>query len=114
MASKKTEQVNFEIRRDLADAYSFVAGQQAVRSFNALTVEELMDAQIERIEGADTDARPNELHRIDAIETQLLQATERVKALPPEAFEDPDETNDVNTTDDEDPAARQKRITGQA
>jgi hypothetical protein len=115
MADKdKVEQVTFEVRRTLADAYTFVSGQQAVRSFSALTPEELFDQQIERIAGKDTDARPNELHRIDAIETALQRALSQVKALPADAFKQPDESTDVNSPPDaEDPIARQKRLTGQ-
>ncbi len=95
---KKTEVVNLDIRRDLSDAFAFVQGQQNVQSFAALTPEELYDQQIERIEGADTDTRPNELHRIDKLENSILKTVEKVKALPPEAFIDPDETTDVNTS----------------
>lgn len=111
----KIEQVTFEVRRTMADAYAFVSGQQAVRSFSALTPEELFDQQIERIEGKDTDARPNELRRIDAIEASLQRALSQVKALPADAFKTPDEATDVNTPpDEEDPIARQKRLTGQS
>lgn len=102
MASKdKIEQVNFEVRRDLANATAFVAGQQAVYSFAALTPEELLDQQIERIEGKDTQARPNEVHRLDGIESSLLRSIQRIRDLPPEAFQDPDASTDVNTPTDQ-------------
>lgn len=97
-ADKKTETLNLETRRDLANAHAFLLGQQSVQSFAALTPEELYDQQIERIEGKDTDTRPNELHRLDQLESSLLKTVEKVKALPPEVFVEPNETTDVNTS----------------
>ena len=97
-ADKKTETLNLDVRRDLSDAYAYVTGQQSVQSFAALTPEELYDQQIERIEGKDTETRPNELHRIDKLENSILKTVEKIKALPPEVFVEPDETTDVNTS----------------
>jgi hypothetical protein len=95
---KKQEALNFEVRRSLNDAYSFVLGQQNVETFAALTPEECFDQEIERISGADTSTRPNELHRIDRLENGLLDTIAKVKALPPEVFLEPNETTDVNTS----------------
>jgi hypothetical protein len=99
VASKndKTEQVNFEVRRDLGNALAFISGQQALSSFAAVTPEELLDQQIERIQGKDSPSRPNELHRLEALENNLLRSVERIRSLPPEAFRDPDSNTDVNS-----------------
>ncbi len=96
-ADKKSEEMNLEIRRSLASAYGFVQGQQSVQSFAALTLEELYDQQIERIEGADSENRPNELHRVDKLEQDLLRAVEKIKSLPANAFIEHNESTDVNT-----------------
>jgi len=93
--------LNFELRRVLSNAYSFVQGQQATQSFSALTYEELADEQIERIEGAGTQLRPNEFDRIDQMEQELLKLVEQVRNIPPEQFLLSDPEKDVNTSQDQ-------------
>jgi hypothetical protein len=88
---------NLAIREYLNNAYAAVEGQKAVQSFAAFTFEDALDQQIERIEGADTDMRPNELHRVDKVEANVLAAVAQVKALPPNAFVEPRDERDVNT-----------------
>jgi hypothetical protein len=93
----KAQQQNLEIREHLNDAYAALEGTKAVQSFSAFTFEDALDAQIERIEGSDTTLRPNELHRVNRIETRLLDAVTKIKALPPDAFVEPNRDRDVNT-----------------
>lgn len=88
---------NLELRVALSDAYASIEGQKAVQSFNAITFEDLADQQIQRIEGADTQMRPNELHRVQRVLNNVLQAVAKIKALPPEAFAKQDQNRDVNT-----------------
>lgn len=101
MAKDKSEQSNqnlsFELRRSVANAYAFVKGREAEQSFASFTFEDAMDAQIERIEGKDSELRPNELNRIDRIENDIVSAVEKIKALPPELFNKADPSKDVNT-----------------
>ena len=52
----------------------YLVGQQSIQGWTAFTLEEAMDAQIERIEGKSTDKRPNELERVDRIEQECLAA----------------------------------------
>lgn len=96
-ADKKGQELSFELRRALGNAYAFVKGRESVQSFSAFTFEDAMDQQIERIEGKGTELRPNELDRITKIENEILQAVNKIKELPPEAFIEPDVENDVNT-----------------
>lgn len=93
----KEQEQNLEIRKAVASAYAFVDGQKAVQSFAALTFEDLLDQQIERIEGKGTDLRPNQLDRVTKVESDLKAAVDKIKAMPPEAFAKPDPKNDVNT-----------------
>jgi hypothetical protein len=93
----KLQSQNLEIRESLNNAYAAIEGQKSVQSFAAFTFEDALDLQIERIEGADTDARPNELHRIDKIENNVVAAVAKVKAMPPTAFVEPRDDRDVNT-----------------
>lgn len=93
----KLQSQNLAIREHLNDAYAAVEGQKAVQSFAAFTFEDALDLQIERISGADTDMRPNELHRVDRVESNVLAAVAKVKALPANAFVEPRDERDVNT-----------------
>jgi hypothetical protein len=81
----------------LASAYAYVEAQKSVQTLSAISPEELYDRFVERISGPDTQARPNVLNRIAKIRNEIIAATEKIKALPPEAFRIPDFTKDVNT-----------------
>lgn len=95
--TQNNEQQNFELRRTLATAYAFVKGNESTQSFASFSFEDAMDAQIERIEGKDSESRPNVLHRIDKIENDVTSAAEKIKKLPKELFNDPNPATDVNT-----------------
>lgn len=94
---KALESVNLKQRQALNNAYAAILGDQNVQSFSAFTFEEAVDAQIERIEGAGTQLRPNLLGRVDRIENELLKAVEELKQVPPEKFLEKDPESDVNT-----------------
>lgn len=68
-----------KIRSALNTAYSFVLGQQSVRSFATYTFEDALDAQVKRIEGAGTDIRPNELERVKRIKNLVIASAEDVR-----------------------------------
>jgi len=89
--------LNFELRRILSNSYNYVLGQQATQSFSAITYEELANEQIERIEGAGTPVRPNELERLTRIEREVVSLVEQVREIPPDQFILRDEAADVNT-----------------
>lgn len=89
--------LSFELRKNINDAYAFVEGQKSVQTFASVTFEELMDQQIERYIGADTEARPNVLHRVQAIAQNTQQAIAKIKSLPPELFAEANPSDDVNS-----------------
>lgn len=93
----KLQAQNLELRVAISNAYAAVEGQKALQSFSALTFEELCEAQIQRISGADTPERLNELNRVQRILKGVQDAVSKIKALPPEAFAKPDAGRDVNT-----------------
>jgi hypothetical protein len=97
---EKKQEVSFELRRSLNNAYAFVEGQKTIQSFSALTIEDLLDQQIERIEGQDTQARPNELNRITKTVNDVVAAAEKIKSMPDDAFNEHDNQKDVNTSPD--------------
>ncbi len=84
-------------RRALNSALGSLLGTQSNQTFQAFTFEEAVDLQIEKIEGASTQMRPNKLDRVDRIENELLQAVAVLKQVPPEQFIDASEETDVNT-----------------
>jgi hypothetical protein len=88
---------NLELRKALNDAYAAVEGSKAVQSFNALTFEDLADQQIQRIAGADSQNRPNDLNRVQQILNNVVSAATKIKSMPADAFADQDESRDVNT-----------------
>lgn len=94
---EKTQSLNLELRTALNDAYAAVEGAKSVQTFSAVTFEDLADQQIERIAGATSPARPNELDRITRTVNNVVAAVEKIKSLPPEAFARKDDTKDVNT-----------------
>lgn len=93
----KAQSQNLEIREGLNNAYAALEGQKATNTFAAYTLENALDDQIERIAGSDTPLRPNELHRVDRIEANVLTTVAKIKALPDNAFRDADNSKDVNT-----------------
>lgn len=99
---KREQEQNLDLRKAIASAYTFVEGQKSVQSFSAFTFEDLVDQQIERIEGKSTMLRPNMLDRVDAIENNVRNAVDKIKKLPPNAFAKPDPKNDANTPPEDD------------
>lgn len=93
----KQQEQNLELRRAINNGYAFIEGQKLVQSFSAVTFEELLDQQVERIEGASTTQRPNEIERINKIEAELTSAVENIKKMPDDAFKKTQEDNGVNT-----------------
>jgi hypothetical protein len=103
---QKGDELNFELRKNINDAYAFVEGAKSTQTFATVTFEDLMDQQIERLVGKDTDARPNPLHRIDKVEQNLKSSVAKIKSLPPEAFVLRDKNDSVNTPEEgDDPEA---------
>lgn len=93
----EVQSMNLELRTALNDAYAAVEGAKAVQTFSAITYEDLVDQQIERISGASTQARPNELERVDRVVNNVVAAVAKIKSLPDDAFAKKDDKKDVNT-----------------
>lgn len=85
------------LRTDIHNAYAFVEGQRFTQSFASFTVEEAMDAYVERLSGKDTPVRPNVINRTKAVAARVAAAVEKIKAMPADAFRAADPATDVNT-----------------
>lgn len=83
------------------NAYSALLAQQNVQSFQAFTFEDALDNQIEEIEGAGTELRPNQLDRVTRIFQEVTAAAALIQSLPDEAFQDPNAEEDVNTPENQ-------------
>jgi hypothetical protein len=102
--SQNADDLNFELRQNINDAYAFVEGAKSNQMFSTVTFEDLMDQQISTLTGPDTESRPNPLHRIDRIQQNLQTTIDQIKKLPPEVFQLRDDTDSVNTpVDGDDP-----------
>ena len=88
---------NLREREALGKAYAALVAQENIQSWSAFTFEDAIDQQIENIEGASTQKRPNQLERVDRIEQEALSAIARLKEVPPEQFLEPSADEDVNT-----------------
>jgi hypothetical protein len=94
---------NLREREALNNAYGALIGQQSIQGWTAFTVEEALDAQIERIEGkSNSTKRPNELERVEKIEQETLAAIKALRETPAEQFRESDASQDVNTPRDGD------------
>lgn len=87
-------------RENIQNAYAALLGDQSNQTFHAFTLEEAMDAQIERISGESTRVRPSSLDRVERIKNQLLQTIDQVKSVDPSEFVLRDNSTDVNTDPD--------------
>ncbi len=96
-ADKSQELLYLEQRRAVNNAYGSLQGQSIADTFAAFTFEEAADAQIERIEGTDTQQHPNLLNRTENVKQNLLKAIEQLKEVPPEKFLDVNLRDAVNT-----------------
>lgn len=96
-ADKSQELLYLEQRRAVNNAYGSLQGSNIADSFAAFTFEEAADAQIERIEGKDTQQHPNLLNRTENVKQNLLKAIEQIKLVAPEKFLDVNLTDAVNT-----------------
>lgn len=94
---KRVQDLHVKQRRAINNAYAAILAQQNIQTFMAFTLEEALDAQIERIEGEGSALRPNQLDRVDRIENEVIKAVEELKKVPPDQFLDKDEERDVNT-----------------
>lgn len=97
--------LNLQLREILGNAYAFVLGEKFTASMSTVSLETLMQEQINQIEGTDgkTEIRLNKKDALDKIVNSISEVVAAVKKLPPSYFslnsEDRSDGN-VNTTID--------------
>lgn len=87
-------------REVVASVVGFVRSQEITRAFTAVSLEELIDARIQRIEEPESGDRPGALARLAQIKSNFENAIEGIRATSPDAFRAPDPSVDANTPDD--------------
>ncbi len=95
-ASRETLQ---QFRDTVAGTVGFVRSREVTHGYTSISIEELVDNRVARIEAAQTDTRPGDLARLEKIKNDFDAAIEAIKATPPDAFRTPDPDTDVNTPD---------------
>lgn len=88
-------------REVAAGVIGFIRGQEVTRSYTSLSLEELIDRRIERIEQPSTGGRPGALARLEALKADFAAAIDGMKETPPGAYRTADPTTDANTADTE-------------
>ena len=82
---KKQHKLNLQMRELIGNAYAFVRSRQYTETVANITYEELLDDAIDAIEGLKgrSDVRGTKLDRVEKIRTEIEQAVDTVKSLPP-------------------------------
>lgn len=98
-ASEASRETLQQYREVVANTVGFVRSREVTRSYTAISLEELIDNRIERIEAPQEGARPGALARLDKIKNDFDAALEGIKGTSPDAFRRPDPDTDANTPD---------------
>lgn len=77
----------------------FVRSQEITRAYSSLSLEELIDRRIERIEAPQSGGKPGALARLNALKTEFENAIEGIRNTSPDAFRAPNPSADANTPD---------------
>lgn len=91
-----------EFRRIVANAVGELRSQEVRDTYASLSLEELIDQHIERLEGAEDALNPSRLQRIRRVREELSNSIEAMKATPPDNFRRHDPEGDANTAPEAD------------
>lgn len=90
-----------QFREVVSNTVGFVRSREVTRSYTSISIEELIDNRIDRIEAPQTGGRPGALARLDKIKNDFEAVIDAIKETPPDAFRAPDPSTDANTPDTE-------------
>lgn len=89
-----------DIRRKIANGFSFVRSREVATSVAAVTMEECIAQAIVDIEDDRSDIRPGRLNKIKALKESVLGAIDQALRMPPDAFTH-DDQGSANTAEEE-------------
>ena len=98
-ASETSRETIQQYRETVAAVVGFVRSQEITRTYSSISLEELVDRRIDRIEAPSDGDKPGALARLNSIKKEFTTALEAIKALPPDAFRAPSPSTDANTAD---------------
>lgn len=98
-AAQSREQIR-EFRRIVASAVGELRSSQVRDAYAAVSIEELMDQHIARLEDSDDPIHPSRKQRIDKVHDDLTNNIEALKATDPSEFRRRDPDTDANTDPD--------------
>lgn len=98
--SEEDAQATDDLRRKLAEGFTFVRSREVASYIASITMEESIAQAIIDIEDDRSDIRPGRLSRINILKESVLGAVDQAMAMPPDAFEHPDQGS-ANTIEDE-------------
>lgn len=88
-----------DIRRKVADGFSFVRSREVAISVAAITMEECIAQAVVEIEDDRSDIRPGRLNKIKNMKESILGAIDQALEMPPDAFEH-DDQGSANTAEE--------------
>lgn len=86
-------------REVVSDVVGLLRSQEVTRTFTSISLEELIDKRIARIEAPVTGEKPGLLARLDKVKNDFTAAIDGIRETPPDAFRQPDPDTDANTSD---------------
>lgn len=89
-----------EFRRVIAAAIGEVRSNEVRNAFASISLEELADTHVERLEESADPVHPSRLDRLRAIKQNMEDSIEEMKATPASSFRRSDPDNDANTAPD--------------
>jgi hypothetical protein len=99
-ASKAPDDLASSLRVAINNAYGFIKGAEETSGFYAVTFEEVLQRQNDRLTGKNLCGR-SEIDRVGKIKSDLISAIEAIKRIPRDRFYYRDGDNDdgkgVNT-----------------
>ena len=93
----KDNEQNLDLRESLNNAYAFIEGQKSVNAFATVTIEDMLDQQIERLSGDSLPTKKNAIDTINYLESQVVVAVAKIKELPDDTFQKQRSKDNVNT-----------------
>lgn len=98
-SNQSQEQIR-EFRRIVASAVGELRATQIRDAYAALSIEELMDQHIARLEDTTDPIHPSRKQRVNRLYQEFVDNLEGIKAVDPSRFRPRDPDNDANTEPD--------------
>lgn len=80
-----------DLRRQLANGFSFVRSREVVNSIASVSLEECIAQAISNLRVDRSDIRPSRLTRITQLKEVTLAAVDQAMEMPDDAFDHPDQ-----------------------